>query len=164
MRITRSALLLAVLLGAGCGSRQPDAARLAAVKRDVESFMRSVAEGVTKEGPAAWRNYLENSPAFLMAADGRLEFADGAAAQAAIPDLVRTFRKIELQWGDGLRVDPLSEDFAAIGAPWHELLTPAEGNPVDVSGYFTAVADRRGGRWQFRNAHWSSIQTCGPAK
>ena len=164
MRITEAALLLALLICGACGSRQTAPGRLAEVKSGVESFARSVAEGVTKQGPAAWQDYFEDSPAFFMAVDGRLQFPDGAAARAAIPELTRTIKKIELQWGNGLRVDPLTEDFAAVAGPWHEILTLADGSRLDTSGYFTAVAESRNGRWQFRNAHWSTTQPSGLTK
>jgi hypothetical protein len=163
VRVTESAVLLSLLLCGACGSRQP-AARLAAVKSDVQSFMRSVAENITLRGPAAWQDYFENSPSFFMAADGRLQFSDGGAARAAIPNLFRTIMKIELRWGVGLRVDPLTDDLAVIAVPWHETMTLADGNRLDVSGFFTAVAESRNGRWQFRNAHWSTVQPAGSAK
>jgi hypothetical protein len=134
------------------------------VKNEVQSFTRSVAEDVTRHGPSAWQNYFENSPSFFMAVDGRVQFADGASAQAAIPNLSRTIKNIELQWGDALRVDPLTQDLAVIAAPWHEIITLADGNRIDTSGYFTAVAESRNGRWQFRNAHWSTTQSAGLAK
>ncbi len=99
-----------------------------------------------------------------MAVNGRVQFADGAAAQAAIPNLSRAIKKIGLQWGDDLRVDPLTRDLAVVGAPWHEIMDLADGNRMDVSGYFTAVAEKRNGRWQLRNAHWSTAQSAGIAK
>jgi len=156
MRITKPAFLLPVLLCGACASRPTGPARLAEVKDNVQSFARSVAEGVTRQGPAAWQGFFEDSPSFFMAADGRLQFPDGAAAQAAIPTLTRTIRKIELQWGTDLRVDPLTGDLAVVGASWHEIQTLADGNRLDTSGYFTGVAENRNGRWRFRNAHWST--------
>ncbi len=152
------------LLFCSCGARQTDPARLNAVKNEVQTFARSVAENVTRRGPSAWQDYFENSSSFFMAVDGRVQFADGAAAQAGIPALSRAISKIELQWGRDLRVDPLTQDLAVIASPWHELMTLADGSHMDTSGYFTAVAERRDGRWQFRNAHWSSMQSAAPAK
>jgi hypothetical protein len=32
------------------------------------------------------------------------------------------------------------------------------GKPVLERGYFTAVAQLRDGRWQLRDAHWSSVR------
>ena len=164
MRIVESALLLSVLLAGGCASRQPGPARLAEVETSVQSFARSVAEEVTRQGPAAWRDFFEDSPSFFMAVDGRLQFPDGAAAKAAIPELTRSIQKIELEWGKDLRVDPLTEDLAVMGAPWHEILTLADGNRLDVSGYFTGFVESRDGHWRFRNVHWSTIQPASAPK
>ena len=126
--------------------------------------MQSVADNVSRRGPAAWQDFFENSPSFFMAVDGRVQFSDGASAQSGIPDLARTIKKIELRWGDALRIDPLTPDLAVIAAPWYESMTLADGRHLDVSGYFTAVAERSNGRWQFRNAHWSSAPPAGTAK
>jgi len=146
-----------MLLGAGCASRQSVSARLGEVKSSAELFARSVAEEVTRQGPAAWQGLFQDSPSFFMAADGRLQFPDGAAGQAGIPALTRTIKRIELQWGKDLKVDPLTEHLAMIGTSWHEVLTLANGNRLDTSGYFTGLAENRNGRWQFRNAHWSTV-------
>src|SRR5271154_3206620 len=108
MRRTDSALLLSLLVCGSCGFRRAEPAPAGAVRNQVQTFARSVAEGVTRDGPAAWAKYFDNSPSFFMAVDGRLKYADGAAAQSAIPELVRTIQKIELHWGDGLRIDPVS--------------------------------------------------------
>jgi hypothetical protein len=149
-------------LAGGCASRQPGTARLAEGKTSVQSFARSVAEEVTRQGPAAWRDFFEDSPSFFMAVDGRLQFPDGAAAKAAIPELTRTIQKIELEWGKDLRVDPLTEDLAVMGAPWHEILTLADGNRPDVSG--TSFVENRDGHWRFRNVHWPTIQPASAPK
>jgi len=164
MRVTKPTLILLLLPLCACVSRQTNSARLAEVKADVQSFTRAVAENVTREGPSAWGTYFETGPSFFMAVDGHVQFQDGASAQAAIPNLVRAIKKIELQWGDALRVDPLTQEFAVVAAPWHEIVTFANGNRVDSSGYFTAVAENRNGQWQFRDAHWSTAQPAGPAK
>lgn len=160
MRFTPSALTL-LLLCSACVSRQT---RLAKVAKEVQSFTRSVADNVTQQGPSAWQRYFENSPSFFMAADGRIQFQDGAAAQATIPSLARAIKKIELRWGDGLRVDPLTQELAVVAVPWHEVLTFSDGNRQNSSGYFTAVAESRDGRWQFRNAHWSTAPPPGASK
>lgn len=156
MRGTRLSILVLVLLSQGWGSAQTTTARLAAVNGEVRSFMRSVAAEITSGGPSAWRNYLANDPAFFMAVDGRLQYSDGAAAQAAIPNLAQTIRNIQLRWGDDLRVDPLADNLAVAATTWNEVMTLSDGTRKELSGYFTAVAERRGGRWQFRNAHWST--------
>jgi len=84
-----------------------------------------------------------------------MEFVDGAAARAAIPNLVRTIKSIRLEWGE-VRIDPLTADVAVVAAPWHEVVDLADGKHVDEHGYFSGTVERRNGRWQFRNAHWST--------
>jgi hypothetical protein len=143
---------------AGCGSRHAHfltAARAAAVEDGVRAFARTVAHDVTEEGPAAWRRHFADSPSFFMAANGQLVFPDSAAATAGIQDLTRNFKHIELHWGDDLRVDPLTPDLAVVAASWREVLVSTAGRSMEETGFFTGTAERRDGRWQFRNAHWS---------
>jgi hypothetical protein len=138
MRIWQRALLLGTVLSAACGSRhvvssesQPlTAARTAAVEQGVRAFARAVAHDVTLEGPAAWRRHFAESPSFFMAAEGHLVFPDSASATAAIQDLARTIKQIELQWGDDLRVDPLAPDLAVVAASYHEVRVNTEGGRV----------------------------------
>jgi len=146
MRIVLAAILCCV----ACSSRH------AAVEREVRAYAQTVAHDVTQEGPAAWRRHFAESPAFFMAVDGRLVFPDSAAATAGIQDLTRTLKHIELQWGDDLRVDPLTPDLAVMAASWHEVLVDSAGKSVNANGFFTGLAEQRSGRWQFRNVHWSS--------
>jgi hypothetical protein len=163
MRTWLCILFLATLLFAGCSTRrtvsdepQPlTPARAAAVEDGARAFMRTVAQDVTQNGPAAWRKHFADSPSFFMASGGRLAFPNSAAATAAIQDLARTIKQIELRWGDDLRVDPLAPGLAVVAASWHEVLVDTAGRRVEESGFFTGTAEYRGGRWQFRNAHWS---------
>ena len=133
------------------------AADQAAVDRDVRAFVASVAQNVTSEGPAAWRRFFSESPSFYMASEGRLQFPNSQSAAAAIQDLTRIIRRIELQWGNDLRVDPFSREMAGVAVPYREIREDTSGVRVDESGYFTGTVELRGGRWQFRNAHWSVI-------
>jgi hypothetical protein len=127
----------------------------AAVDHSVQDFMDAVARDITAKGPRAWRDYLSASPAFLMASNGELVFANGDAAQKGIAALEQTIQRIELQWGHELHIDVLAENLAAIGVPFHELLVQKTGQRTSVDGYFTALAQRSDHGWQFRNAHWS---------
>jgi hypothetical protein len=136
-------------------SRSLTAGRAAAVEDSVRVFTRAVAHDVTQDGPAAWRKYFSDSPAFFMAAEGRLVFPNSAAATAGIQDLKRAIKQIELRWGDDLRVDPLSTDLAVVAASYHEVRVDPAGQRVEETGFFTGVVEYRDGRWQFRNAHWS---------
>jgi hypothetical protein len=156
-------LLLATLIFAVCatsqttspqsGSLTPE--RAATIESGVRAFISTVARDITLNGPAAWRKHFADTPSFFMAVNGNLAFANSAAVTAAIPELVRTIKHIELRWGDDLRVDPLTVDLAVMGTSWHEVIVDAAGKSAESSGYFTGTVEYREGRWQFRNAHWS---------
>jgi hypothetical protein len=171
MRNCHRTLLLATLLFTICvapqiifaQSRSLPPERAAAVEEAVRAFTRTVAHDITEEGPLAWRKHFADVPAFFMAVDGHLMYASGAAAMAGIPDLTRLIKHIELRWGDDLRIDPLAADLAVVATSWHEIVTDASGKRMDESGYFTGIAELRNGRWQFRNAHWSSAAASAPA-
>jgi hypothetical protein len=154
------ALLLAAGLASGCGQRPPsdDAltpARAASVQQEVKTFMHAVAHDVTTQGPVAWRQHFADTPAFFMVVDGRMAFPTGAAAMTAIPELVRALPHIELRWGEGLRVDPLTAHLAAVAAPYREVTVNAAGQRGESAGFFTGTAEEKDRRWRFRNAHWS---------
>jgi hypothetical protein len=146
MRIARYALLLSVLAW-GCGHT---------AEQDVKTFAQEVARDVSAEGPSAWRKHFADSPAFFMAVNGRMAFPNSAAATTGIEGVSKEITHIELKWGDDLRVDPLTPDLAVIAASYHEVQVHAAGNTVNDNGFFTAVAEKRDGHWQFRDAHWSS--------
>jgi hypothetical protein len=153
MRIMRWTLLLVAV---ACGaSTQLTPARAAAIDSGVRAFMMAVAHDITQDGPAAWRKHFADSPAFFMAADGQLAFSNSAAATAGIQSLTRTIKRIELRWGDDLRVDPLATNLAVVAVSFHEIRVDNSGKRVEENGYFTGTAEYRDGRWQFRNAHWS---------
>jgi hypothetical protein len=164
MRTWMLALLLATLTSAGCGmhhagsneeqSMSPE--RAAAVDQSVRTFMKTVAHDVTQDGPAAWRKYFADTPSFFMAVNGHMVFANSAAATAGIEDVARRIKQIELQWGDDVRVDPLTPELAAVGASYHESQVLAGGQRVEDTGYFTGIVEVRDGNRQFRDAHWSS--------
>jgi hypothetical protein len=163
MHIWPRVLLLAAIAAAGCGpnhvapseSQSLTAARAAAVDVSVRAFAQTVAHDVTQEGPSAWRRHFADTPEFFMASEGRLVFPNSASATAAIQDLPRKIKQIDLRWGDDLRIDPLTPDLAVVAASYHEVQVSPEGRRVEEAGFFTGIAERRDGRWQFRNAHWS---------
>lgn len=161
MRIWPCALLLATLACAGCNRHQVGS-DTAAVEGGVRAFMRTVAHDVTQEGPVAWSGHFADSPAFFMAVNGQMAFPSGAAAMAAIPNVALTIKHIELQWGDDLRVDVLTPVFAVVAAPYREIQVDAAGHRVEEKGFFTGVVECRDGRWQFRDAHWSSAPPPAP--
>jgi hypothetical protein len=163
MRLWQWILLLANVLSVACSSphvassesQSLRASRAAAVDEGVRTFAKAVAHDITQEGPVAWNRYFIDGPAFFMASEGRLVFPNRASATAAIQDLTRTVKQIELQWGDDLRVDPLTAELAVVATSYHEVRVVTTGGRVDENGFFTGTAEYRDGRWQFRNAHWS---------
>jgi hypothetical protein len=134
----------------------------ASVEQNVRQLMQSVAHDVSQQGPLAWLKYFEAGPSFFMAVNGQMAFADGTAASEGTQSFSRTIQHIELQWGD-LRVDPLTSEFAVVGAPWREISVDRAGRRTEDAGFFTALAEVRDGRWQFRNAHWSSPAAPSPS-
>ena len=165
MRVDHCVLLVSVVALAGCQAPRTSSythqsltpSQKMAVEASVRSFVIAVARDVTQEGPAAWSKFFLNSPSFFMASEGRLRFATGQEAATAIPGLAEIIKHIDLRWGDDLRVDVLTPDLAAVGAPYSEVRLDAEGHQVNEAGYFTGVAELVNSRWQLRNAHWSVI-------
>jgi hypothetical protein len=141
-------LLLEARAQAGPGS--------AAATDSVRAFMRTVAHDVTRDGPTAWLKFFDDSPAFFMAVNGAMAFPDPSAARNGTQKFADTNRSVELKWGDDLRVDPLAPGLAVVGATWHEVQVDKSGRRTAEGGYFTAVLERKQGRWRFRDAHWSS--------
>ncbi len=132
----------------------PDAAT--SVDQAVRAFMQTVSHSVTQNGPAAWIKYFDAGPAFFMAVNGQMAFPNAAAAQEGTRTFAQTIRHIELRWGEDLRVDPLTNEFAVVAVSWREIQVDTAGHSVTETGYFTGLAEYREGRWQFRDAHWSS--------
>ena len=126
-----------------------------AVDRAVRAFMQTVSDSVTQDGPLAWIKYFDASPAFFMAVNGQMAFPNSAAAQEGTRKFAQSIRHIELEWGNDLLVDPLTNEFAIVAASWRELQVDTAGHSVTQTGYFTGLAEYRGGRWRIRNAHWS---------
>jgi hypothetical protein len=135
-------------------SVSPDGA--SSVDQAVRAFMQTVSHSVTQDGPMAWIKYFDSSPAFFMAVNGQMAFPNSAAAQEGTRRFAQTIRHIELKWGDDLRVDPLTSEFAVVAVSWSEIQVDTAGHSVTEKGYFTGLAEYREGRWQFRDAHWSS--------
>jgi hypothetical protein len=156
-------LLLAVMVAAcvPCAavashshSVTPDGA--SSVDQAVRAFMQSVSHSVTQDGPVAWIKYFDTSPAFFMAVNGQMAFPNSTAAQEGTRTFAQTIRHIELKWGDDLRVDPITNEFAVVAVSWREIQVDTAGHSVTETGYFTGLTEYREGRWQFRDAHWSS--------
>ena len=149
-----AACVLCAAVASPSHSVPPDGA--ASVDQAVRAFMQTVSHSVTQDGPTAWIKYFDASPAFFMAVNGQMAFPNPAAAQEGTRNFAQTIRHIELNWGDDLRVDPLSKEFAVVAVSWREIQVDIAGHSVTETGYFTGLVEYREGRWQFRDAHWSS--------
>lgn len=132
-----------------------DAPHAAAIADSVRAFARVVAQGVSRDGPAAWRAYFLDGPAFFMASEGHLVFPSSDAATRGIRDLTQRIVSIELRWEDSVRVDPLAPGLAMMAAPYSERRVDRAGRRVTEAGFFTGLAEHGTGGWQFRDAHWS---------
>ncbi len=160
----RIRFLLVVIMFAACvpfvvGASQPYSVtpdEAIAINRAVRAFMQTVSHSVTQDGPVAWIKYFDASPAFFMAVNGQMAFPNAAAAQDGTRKFAQTIRHIELKWGDDLRVDPLTNEFAIVAASFLEIQVDTAGHSITETGYFTGLAEYREGHWQFRNAHWSA--------
>ena len=130
------------------------------VRDSVQIMAESIAKDVSREGPAAWIRYFENTPDFFMASEGRLVFPNNDSATNFIRNtLVKSISKIELHW-NSIRIDPLSTKLAGISAGFHEDITDNTGKKISEDGYFTGIAEQTSQGWKLRNAHWSTT----PAK
>jgi hypothetical protein len=166
-----STLLLAVFCSAGCSARAAGSTALqsltpasaAAVDASVRAFMHTVSHDVTQEGPLAWLKFFNTGPEFFMAVNGQLAFPNAAAAKEGTQNFAGTINRIDLRWGDDLRVDPLTAELAVVASSWREIQVDKAGHRIEETGYFTGLADYRDGRWRFRDAHWSAPVSPPPA-
>ena len=128
------------------------------VKKNVQQMMDLVSKDISHDGPIAWLNYFENDPNFFMASDGQLVFANKDSASLFIKNiLVKQINKVELSWSN-IRIDPLTQKFANVGATWNEIFTDFSNNKTSQEGYFTAIAEKTSQGWKLLNAHWSVIK------
>jgi hypothetical protein len=166
MRVRRWMVVLTIIASLcwkSCGSRVEQekgltAAQRAEVEDGVRKFTVTVAQDVTREGPMAWLKHFEDGPEFFMAVNGQLAFPSGQMAAKAIPTVASKYKSIVLRWGDDLRVDALTENLCVVGMSYNEISefsAEGGGGKTNQSGYFTGLAEKGGGRWQFRDAHWS---------
>ena len=126
-----------------------------AVKESVIALTDHTAKDISARGPIAWLDYFENSPEFFMASDGDLAFKDYASADVFIKKtLVNQIKGIKLSFSS-VRVDPMSEQFASIGANFHEDITGFSGKAMPFDGFFTATAHQTPTGWKYLNMHWS---------
>lgn len=110
---------LLALAGCGLGFDVPalPAARKATIEQDVRQFVAAVSRDITQQGPAAWEKYLEDSPAFFMADEGKLVFPNRQAARQEIHEFTRTIQRIELTWETICAWIPLRRSLASWQVP-----------------------------------------------
>jgi hypothetical protein len=170
--IWQSTVLLATFALSGCSARTGGSAELqsltpasaATIGESARTFMHIVAHDVTQEGPLAWLKFFDTGPKFFMAVNGQLAFPSAAAAEEGTQNFARTINRIDLTWGDDLRVDPLTAELAVVGASWREVQVDKGGHRIEETGYFTGLAEYRENRWRFRDAHWSAPISPLPAR
>jgi len=156
-------ILLIAVAASGCGTHNAPAQsneftseQQTVVTQNVQAFMDTVAKNITQNGPGDWRKHFVDDPAFFMAADGNLVYANSDAATKGMQDLTNMFKAIELHWGGTPRVDPLTPTLAMVANPYSEVLTTSDGQQLKSDGYFTGLVQNQNGTWKFRNAHWSA--------
>ena len=154
LAVTLAACVLCAAGATHSHSVTPDGA--SSVDQGVRAFMQTVSHSITQDGPMAWIRYFDASPAFFMAVNGQMAFPNAAAAQEGTRTFAQAIRHIELKWGEDLRVDPLTNEFAVVAVSWREIQVDTAGHSVTETGYFTGLAEYREGQWKFRDAHWSS--------
>lgn len=127
----------------------------AVAKDSVTQMAAHIARDISTKGPTAWLDYFENDPGFFMASGGQIALKDYPAAKTFVRDtLPKMISKINLQWKN-VKVDPLTDSFAAIGADFHEDIVMAGGATMAVDGYFTGTAHFDGIKWRLRNLNWA---------
>ena len=143
------AITFATCLPCGAGARHSHSVtpnEAAGVDQAVGKFMQTVSRSVTQDGPLAWIKFFDASPAFFMAVNGKMEFPSAVAAEDGTRKFAQTISKIELQWANDLRVDPLTNEFAIVAVSWREIQVDTAGHSVTETGYFTGLVEHREGR------------------
>lgn len=175
MKGLHACFIFAVVVSTGCrGTSQsvpapsPSAPASAPAPADsivqgARGFLRDVAEGVTRDGPIAWKRYFSAAPEFYMVSEGQLVFDGGEAAGRGIDELTRVIERIELRWGEPIRVDPLTGTKVLLSAAYFERIVPRSGPAIDEQGWMTGVAERGPKGWRFVNLHWSVLPSHDPA-
>jgi len=146
---------LAIMFSCNYAKPQLTPDEIGHVQGKVNKLMSSVAADVLAKGPGVWVNYLQDTSNFFMADNGQLAFKDYNAAKKFVQDtLSKTMPKVDLKWSN-IRIDPLTNNIACIGADYHEDVTDTSATVKPYDGYFTATAIQVNDEWKFRNLHWS---------
>lgn len=160
MKMLFALLIATITASTGCRGTSTSVSETAAasqISQGALEFMDVVAAGVSRDGPIAWKRYLGTDPAFYMVSEGRLVFDGGEVARRSIDDLTRTIERIELRWGEPIRVDPQSSTRVLISAAYFERIVTRSGVTTNEQGWMTGLAERRPEGWSFLNLHWSVV-------
>lgn len=133
----------------GVGSAPAETARSA------EAFFMEIPARLATGGPLAWLDLFEDGPAFFMASDGAVAFADRAAAEAFLADFAPRVTRMSLEWIEP-RLDPLDASLVVVSSTYSETITMADGTVSSFDGHVSGVLRRSGGAWRIQHLHWSS--------
>lgn len=151
-------VLIAITLFMRCGTGKDKALtpkQSAEVLQQVQQMADNIARDVSEQGPTAWLTYFADEPQFFMVSNGELAFTNYDSASVFIKStLSKTMPAIHLSWNN-VRIDPVTENLAVMGAYFHETITDGFGKHLNSDGYFTGTAEKTDKGWQLRNAHWS---------
>jgi hypothetical protein len=126
-----------------------------AIEDSARDFARSIATGISQQGPAGWRRFFADKPAFFMAANGVLVFPSSDSASRGIEQLTHMISTIELKWSDSVRADAIAPGLAVLAMPYYERMVDPAKHAKESRGYFTGLAEHGPDGWRLRNAHWS---------
>lgn len=160
MKVLGAWLIVAITASTSCRSTPPsvaDPAPAYPISQGALEFMNGVAVGVTRDGPIAWKRYFAADPSFYMVSEGRLVFEGGDVARRSIDDLTRTVERIELRWGEPIRVDLMTSTRVLISAAYYERIVRRSGTTTDEQGWMTGLAEQGPEGWRFLNLHWSVV-------
>lgn len=156
-RVVGFAAIVGIASG-GCARPSPSPTQPhdpAAVRAAVERLMRAAQDDVSRLGPLGWREHLWKDPAFYLVTFGRRDLDGYEATRRHLDALARDITAIRLNFSD-LRVQPLGDSLAAVGAAFDEEITFATGDRRRFSGYVTATAIRSPHGWKLAHMHWSA--------
>jgi ketosteroid isomerase-like protein len=147
-------LLLGLAL-AGCGTpAHTDATAVVAID-SARALFASVPAALAAGGPIAWLGFFEGTPAFFMASDGAIAFADRVSAERFLGDLARQVAEMSLEWHEP-RYEHLGGDVVVVTASYDEAIRMVDGTVSSFGGRVSGVIRRREGAWRFQHLHWSS--------
>ncbi len=153
--------VIAIALAAtctACGPRAPEAQDTEGRAADVaaaQALLDRIPAALSSEGPTAWLEFCESTPAFMMVSDGTVGFADRPSAQGFLVDFARTVETMTLAWQE-VRLTPLSTGVVALATFYEEEILLTDGSRLAFGLYVTGIAREGGGGWRLQHLHWSS--------